>query len=433
MAKGGYTWSIDDPGPLGDHSKAKHDVYREYLRRYLRERTKVIGFDRYRINVVDGFAGGGIYVTGRDRRPYYGSPVILIETLREMQDELQARQQKPFLLDYRVHLVDADTAALDTLQKVLSRRGLDGLIGNRVFLHHATFRDALPSLLQDVQGRGKTIFLLDQYGYTDVPFGLLDRIFRDLDKPEVILTFAFDHLRAFVQEYKALDRALTQIGAGGLPQDEYDAAVGLPGGVEFLIQRWMHGAFLKTAGYFTPFFVTSRGDAATASSGSNLACWLLHLSAHPRARDVMTALHWELHNHFAHFGGAGQHMLGFDPAQAPGALQPFLFDDDARTRTGVALFQDIPREVAAHPEGVAFDQFHAKVCNGSPADSRIMREVIGRLAAERVIEVRTATGSAKRNPGSLQPSDRLIVPRQTTLILPSEPTPVFARQPHSLV
>ena len=96
-------------------------------------------------------------------------------------------------------------------------------------------------------------------------------------------------------------------------------------------------------------------------------------------------------------------------------LQPFFFDDDARTRTEVALSRDIPREIAVHTDGLTFNEFHDKVCNGSPADTRIMREVIAQLARERVIEVRTAVGGVKRT-------------RQTTLMLPIGTEPIFARQ-----
>ena len=94
----------------------------------------------------------------------------------------------------------------------------------------------------------------------------------------------------------------------------------------------------------------------------------------------------------------------------------------------MALSRDIPREIAVHTDGLTFNEFHDKVCNGSPADTRIMREVIARLARERVIEVRTAVGGVKRNPSSVQPTDRLIVPRQTTLMLPIGTEPIFARQ-----
>ena len=123
-----YEWSIDNPTTIHEHSKAKHQVYREYVKRYLRERVVRPTFDRYCINIIDGFAGGGIYASGPTRNVYYGSPIILLETLHEMQAELQARQSKPFLLDYNVHFVDVSSEAIATLADVLKARGFGHLI-----------------------------------------------------------------------------------------------------------------------------------------------------------------------------------------------------------------------------------------------------------------------------------------------------------------
>jgi len=418
MNKGGYTWSLESPQLLGEHSRAKHEVYREYLRRYLRERIKSPHFERFSINIVDGFAGGGIYVSGRDRSTYYGSPIILLQTLQEMQFELQSQQRKKFTLDYRVHFVDEDPKAIAVLTLVLQKQGFGKLLGNRVFLHNRTFQAVLPDLLTNLQQRGRTIFILDQYGYTDVPFSLLDRIFGELRRPEVILTFAFDYLASFVRDYSSLSNALLRIGAGTLPKEEYDLALMRYGGLEFLIQRRLHSAFLRTAKYFTPFFVTSRSEGSGGVRGSNLAYWLLHLSTHPLARDVMTGLHWERHNHFAHYGGPGNHMLGHDPAQPPATIQAFMFDDDARARTTAALSEDLPQEIARYANGIDFSAFHSAICNSSPADAAITKHVLADLARNRIIEIRTAAGSIKRNLESLRPDDRLLVPKQTTLILP---------------
>ncbi len=98
------------------------------------------------------------------------------------------------MLDYRVHLVDPNLGAHETLARTLAERGFGHLVGERVFLHQRTFEDALPSLLKDVKGHGSTIFALDQFGYTAVPFDLLRQIFATLSKPEVILTFVYDQL-----------------------------------------------------------------------------------------------------------------------------------------------------------------------------------------------------------------------------------------------
>jgi three-Cys-motif partner protein len=392
-----------------DHSTAKHEVYRNYLRDYLRERTKKTGMDRYKINVVDGFAGGGVYSFGPGGTPYHGSPIILLRTLQEMQIELQARQNKPFLLDFTVHLIEPDAKANHCLTSVLRQEGFGDLIGERVFVHTARFEEKLQDILDFVDGRGRTIFILDQYGYKQVPFGLLDHIFKTLKKPEIILTFAYDHLQSFVQQFDRLNQALGDMGAGQLDKTEYDSAVKVRGGLEFLIQRTLRRAFLEIADYYTPFFITSRD--------SNLAFWLVHLSTHARARDVMTGLHWSLHNHFAHYGRPGQNMLGFDPAHMMDDLQPFFFDDNARSRTVNALMTDLPREISLHGggESIAFSDLFAAICNESPASSSIHGEVLSKLAQEGEISVVTANGTRKRSLLTIKPEDRLEVPRQGRL------------------
>lgn len=422
MGKGRYKWGLElTPPPLGEHSKSKHAVFREYLKRYLRELTKTGRISHFRLNVVDAFCGGGVYTDEKSADPYYGSPVILIETLQDMQVELQSKRTQPFLLDWRVHLVDSDRGAHGVLRKVLADKGLLWLLGDRVFLHHATAQQAMPGILADVTGRGSTIFILDQYGYTAVPFAMLQDIFRTLPKPEVILTFAYEQLARWVQDYDRLARRLANMGLGELSREEFDMSMKHHGGREFLIQRTLNREFLAFAKYYTPFFVVSRK--------SNTAFWLVHLSMHSRARDVMTGLHWQLQNRFAHFGGAGQNMLGFDPANPPPDAQPYLFDDDAKSRTMWRMQEDLPPLLHAYKGGVEFRQFFADIANGSPADSAITREALIGLAELGAVEIRTAAGGEKRSIASLGPTDRLMIPAQPTFLLAGRPPPLFARQP----
>lgn len=365
--------------------------------------------DRYKINVVDGFAGGGVYRFGPQNTPYHGSPIILLRTLQEMQVELQARQNKPFLLDYTVHLIEPDEGASDCLKAVLRQEGFSSLIGERVFVHNSRFEDALPNLLTYLDGRGRTLFILDQYGYKQVPFDILNSIFTSLKKPEVILTFMYDHLASFVQQFDPLNQALSDMGAGQVAREEYEAAIRQRGGLEFLIQRTLRSAFLNIADFYTPFFITSRD--------SNLAFWLVHLSTHARARDVMTGLHWSLHNHFAHYGAAGQNMLGFDPAHMMDDRQPFFFDDSARSRTINALVQELPREIHHHGCGnpMSFSQLFSAICNDSPASSTIHKEVLAMLAEGKEIIISTATGGSKRTFSSIKPEDLIEIPKQGRL------------------
>src|ERR1700676_5592650 len=62
---------------LEEHSKRKHKVVGEYVARYLAVRCQLPQQSRFRLAIVDGFAGGGRYSCGSP-----GSPIIFLEELR---------------------------------------------------------------------------------------------------------------------------------------------------------------------------------------------------------------------------------------------------------------------------------------------------------------------------------------------------------------
>lgn len=70
-----YEWV--DGAKLQDHSKRKHKILREYVFDYLTVRCTLPQQERFRLAVVDGFAGGGRYQCGTS-----GSPLIFIEELK---------------------------------------------------------------------------------------------------------------------------------------------------------------------------------------------------------------------------------------------------------------------------------------------------------------------------------------------------------------
>ena len=425
MSSGQYDWSkIGLPARLLEHSLAKLAVYRDYLRRYVREMTKDIRISKLTLNVVDGFCGGGIYRAEYGNEFVYGSPVIFLEVMEEMQAEVQARRTASFQLDYRLHFVDKSPSALASLRAVLKRRGFDHLIGSRAFLHHKSFEEALPSLLVDVAGRGNTIFVLDQYGYTAVPFEQLALIFRTLAKPEIILTFNYDQLVTWVQQYDRVNRALTKLGVGGIGREEYELSV-RDGHREFFIQRVLHRAFLSFASYFTPFFVMSRA--------SNMAYWLVHLSSHARAKHVMQRLHWEMSNTFSHFGGVGYNMLGYDSKNASAGNQAYLFDDQALERTLYRMQDDLPPIVDTYGDGVSLWKLFSDTANQAPVDAEILKKGVISLAEIGALEILTPSGGEKRSITALKLDDIIRVPKQTTLLLPGRHRPLFARQPNQLV
>ena len=75
-----YLWEAG--AELEEHSKRKHKIVREYFARYLAVRCQLPQQARFRLAVVEGFAGGGRYACGA-----VGSPIIFIEELAEVLSE----------------------------------------------------------------------------------------------------------------------------------------------------------------------------------------------------------------------------------------------------------------------------------------------------------------------------------------------------------
>ena len=62
MVEKRYEWA--DVAKLEEHSRRKHKILREYCFDYLTVRCKLPQQERFRLAIVDGFAGGGRYQCG---------------------------------------------------------------------------------------------------------------------------------------------------------------------------------------------------------------------------------------------------------------------------------------------------------------------------------------------------------------------------------
>lgn len=74
MVEKRYEWK--NGAVLEEHSRRKHKILREYVFDYLSVRCKLPQQERFRLAIIDGFAGGGRYQCGAA-----GSPLIFIEEL----------------------------------------------------------------------------------------------------------------------------------------------------------------------------------------------------------------------------------------------------------------------------------------------------------------------------------------------------------------
>ncbi len=419
MPNKGYVWDPNgQPPPIEAHSIAKLEVLREYLLAYFQ--TLVVPRQDYlRLTMVDGFSGGGIYKHADTGTEVLGSPLVMLEAAREAEALINNGRPKPFKIDARYYFIDEDKSAIDLLSRVLQQRGHSARIGNDIQIVHSPFSSAAAKLREIAKVNsptsGRAIFFLDQYGYSDVPFSEIREIFSQLPKAEVILTFAVGALLTFVTDSPNSAKTLQAIGIpevlrGRTVEDIKNSEKDF----RLYVQSQLYPDLVRECGakFYTVFFIRTTGYGDY---------WLVHLSQHPRARDVMTNVHWSKNNHFIHYGGAGLDMfsaIGYSPENDPAVTRQdglFLFDNPASQRSIDSLAAQLPRLIRARPELQTFGDVYSRNCNSTPADSQKFKEAIAKLVELGELEVTGKNGQKRRSATAIMQQDRVSLPAQGRL------------------
>lgn len=422
MTERHYGWSLGGTPPtIHQHSIAKHEVLRAYLTAYLQTLISSPFQDRFRLTLVDGFAGGGVYCHETSRKEVLGSPFVMLESVKEAEFLINRERKKQVRFDLSYFFVEADNATARVLRQELTRRDYGQLFDQSIFVRNGRFQDYSSEIIAYVrkhsQRAARAIFLLDQYGYSEVPTDLIRNILMSLPGAEIILTFAVDSFLNFASDLPATKKVLRQIGLPdvlrGRSIDEIKRSDPL---WRLYIQSCLYQDLVDKCGaaYYTPFFIRS--------SNGHGDYWLIHLSQHPRARDVMTRVHWDKNNHFIHYGAAGLdmfHMLGYVPqydnAYTGQSELDFCFDDHARKRSVDTLKNQIPHLIYPHLDGISFGKLFAHTCNNSPASAQIYREAVGALVLEKDVHVVNPNGVIRRSAAQIHDNDQIIPSRQRKL------------------
>lgn len=411
-------WDLgQEPPTIKQHSVAKHEILRSYLVAYIQTLISSPHQAEFRLTLVDGFAGGGIYLHETGRHEVSGSPLIMLEAVREAEFLVNKDRQKRvrLLIDY--FFIEQDKRAAAVLRQQLVARGYENELGKSIHLHQTTFQQKAEDLTSFIRKKGRAaraIFLLDQYGYSEVPTTLINSLLQWLPGAEIILTFAVDSFLNFVGDHHTSTRLLKQIGVPGLLRGRtINDIKRSEKNWRLYIQSYLYKDLVDACGarFYTPFFVRS-----TQGHGDY---WLIHLSQRPRARDVMTRIHWEKNNYFIHYGGAGLNMfnmLGYIPERDgsyTGQMElGFCFDDAAKKASISSLTEQIPHLIYPDAEGMTFGELFATTCNTSPASSIIYKEAIGDLLHMKELEVVSQDGTARRSATRIHDSDQILPPKQ---------------------
>lgn len=425
MAIKHYDWK-NGPDAIQQHSIAKHRILQSYLSAYFKTLVSSPNQDELRLTLVDGFAGGGLYYHNETKELIKGSPLVCLNATKEADFLLNQNRKKPIQLDVSYFFIEADRNACLHLDKVLREEGYANQIGKSIQIRHARFQDQVSDIIESIKKKsprnGRSIFVLDQYGYKEVPTGLIQKIFASLPSAEVILTFGVDSFINFASDKNLTQDLLDEIGISDVWQGKtIEEIKSSEREWRYFIQSALYRSLVTRCGaeYFTPFFIRNKqghGDY-----------WLIHMSQHYRARDVMTQVHWDNQNYFIHYGGAGLNMfqmVGYDPEHDDSVKGQsslgFEFDDIAKKASISTLMVQIPRLIYSNNEGMSFGELFAKTCNGSPASAAIYQETIYELLGHQLIDVIGVNGEKRRSALRIKNTDQIVPAVQRAFIFNTE-------------
>jgi three-Cys-motif partner protein len=218
MTKKHYDWT-DGPAKLEQHSVVKHDLLRTYLAEYFLTLVSSHLQEELRLTIVDGFAGGGLYYHATSGDLMLGSPFICLEATKEADALVNLNRAKKVAFNVDFVFVERDAKAANYLERALREREFGPRFGKDILLLQGDFNTHADRILENIKKKtprsGRAIFVLDQYGYKQVPMALLARIFEQLPRAEVILTFNVDSFSSYATD-KGANSPLEEIGLPNL-------------------------------------------------------------------------------------------------------------------------------------------------------------------------------------------------------------------------
>lgn len=405
MVKKRYEWI--DGAKLQDHSKRKHKILREYVFDYLTVRCKLPHQGRFRLAIVDGFAGGGRYQCGTS-----GSPLIFIEELKRASEAVNKLRVDQGLGSIEIECLlvfnDANRNVINLLKSHATPL-LAGISQTCPKLHlrveylHDLFKVAYPKIKRFLaQGRYRSVlFNLDQYGDSHVERETILDIMRSYPAAEIFYTFMIDSLLAFLQKNQP-EQLRKRLAHLELTDSNVQMLNGLMSRNEWLgtAERIVFDTFRLCAPYVSPFSI---------NNPDGWRYWLIHFANAYRARQVYNNILHKNASLQAHFGRSGLNMLQYDPRHHEGLL--YLFDDDARSSAKDQLFGDIPRLVGESGDAMPVMDFYDSIYNATPAHAD---DVHASIIENPDLEIRTPAGGERRKANTIGVSDVIKLRRQRT-------------------
>ncbi len=403
MVKKDYNWA--NGVELEDHTKCKLKILRDYYSQYLATRCQLPQQQKFRLAVIDGFAGGGRYECGSA-----GSPIVFIEETRNAVNaiNLQRISQGFGTIQIECFLLfnDATPGVIDILRSNVAPL-LAEIRENTPELHirveylTISFEAAYPTIRKYMhQGRYRNVlFNLDQCGHTKVERKTLLDIMQSYSSAEVFYTFAIQTLLTYLQKSDPNILA-AQLASVGLSTSELQSLEGAMNSKRWLgvAERLVFDAFKVCSTFVSPFSI---------NNPNGWRYWLIHFANSFRARQVYNNILHQNSSTQAHFGRSGLNMLSYNPKHDDGNL--YLFDVSGRGTAKKELLDDIPRLISESGDVIGITEFYESIYNMTPAHMDDIHSAIMENPDTKVI---TQAGGERRKANTIGVGDLIKLRRQ---------------------
>lgn len=405
MAKKEYDWL--NGAQLLEHTRRKLKILDDYLFNYLTIRCQLPAQQKFRLCIVDGFAGGGRYKCGTA-----GSPIVFIEGVERALNTINigraAQGLSAIELECLLIFNDFDKDVVELL-KTNCASVVAAAKTNTPKLHIQTiymeqpFEVAYPNIKAMIaQGRYRNVlFNLDQCGVSQIHMDTILDIMNVSPSVEIFYTFMISSLLTYLTKNnpQKLAGQLSALNVSPVEQSKLhggksnDAWMGLA-------ERLVFENFHRFARFVSPFSI---------NNPDGWRYWLIHFSNSYRERQAYNMVLHDNASAQAHYGRSGLNMLSYDPRDEGAA---YLFDTSGRQIARDQLMNDIPRLVSDQGDAISVEAFYEGIYNITPAHRDDIHTAIGDNSD---LEVFTPGGGKRQKATTISAGDTIRLKTQRSL------------------
>jgi three-Cys-motif partner protein len=338
-----------------------------------------------------------------------------------MEDQLNTQRSKGFRINAEFIFIDQEPRHVEFLSEEIRRSPFAAQLGKSVHVWEGDFNSRVDEAIAVARRRspkaGRAIFLLDQYGWSQVAFRSVRKILSSLRRSEVFLTFSVDSLISYLSERSFEMRAFAEIDMDPAKVREIVSIKETEQvGYRTLIQNtlYQHVQSATGAPFYSPFFIKSPEAARSY--------WFIHLSRHREARNEIGMIHWAENNTTVHHGGAGLNALGFTPTGDIAQLGfEYFFDQHAKKASRDTLLKQLPsiiHDSTTTDEAPTLEELFGRRCNDTPVVREMLEAVLTELRDENELSIVGEGGKVRPRTSTIEWSDRIVISPQKSFFGP---------------